>query len=314
MGAVLMGLGARLEHPDLTPAQPSSAEQERQHLAILAQRIANGAATTSATTSAAASATASTASDSPLNSTLAADAEEWVTKLGGVWIPWPQGAPDGYSNPQLDLTGISSLADLSAALWEFSEAAQAFSAGDAAATGAQTPTQQEPPASADSDSNSTALPTLGLALALSATKHAVTVDHARNAPAACPSFTPTQMSTLLISHPYALWQLESARQALELKQANLDADQQPALTAAMDTLAHTVDAGLAAGASDVRPLLVPPPDSSTTAETIADSAVAALAPLAITPEETAALVSFQCQLSLDLTGYARATNDSASAE
>ncbi|MCI6575102.1 MAG: hypothetical protein PT944_03170 [Actinomycetaceae bacterium] len=288
VGAVLLSLGARLEHPDLTPAPASEAEQERQNLAVLAQRISSSTAAL------------------PADSALSTDAQEWVTDLGGVWVPWPQGAPEGYTNPQLDLTGFASSADVSAALWKFSQAAQSFSDADATATGVSS--EQEATAS-DSSRGAAHIP-LGLSLALSATKYAVAIDNERHASASCPTFSPDQLAALLTAHPAALEQLESARQSLELKQAGLNSDQRTSLTPAITTLAGVIDAALTAGTADVRPLLVQPPADSASSTHITDVAVTALAPLAANSEQVAAVVSLQCQLALDVTGSSRAADSS----
>lgn len=55
----------------------------------------SGSAASGSTTSGSA---ASPASASQLEATLALWAREISTDLGGVWVPWPSGAPSGYSN------------------------------------------------------------------------------------------------------------------------------------------------------------------------------------------------------------------------
>lgn len=84
----LFFIGTRLEHPDLTPAKPSSAETTRQDLAIESARIAAAAQNLGFTD-------------------LSATATGWEQTLGGVWVPWPEGAPEGYTNPELDLSASS---------------------------------------------------------------------------------------------------------------------------------------------------------------------------------------------------------------
>ncbi len=77
---ILIAIGAHPTHVDLSPAPASTAEQQRQDVAVLATRIA-----------------ASTRAHH--NEELATQAEQWAQAAGGVWVPWPSGAPSGYTNP-----------------------------------------------------------------------------------------------------------------------------------------------------------------------------------------------------------------------
>lgn len=95
--------GTRLENPDLTPAPASSAEELRQSLAIDSRKIASAAQNLEQTE-------------------LAKAANNWEKELGGIWVPWPKGAPSGYQNPPLDLSGQShNIADLKIELTEFAK-------------------------------------------------------------------------------------------------------------------------------------------------------------------------------------------------
>ncbi|XCB30376.1 hypothetical protein RQN30_02880 [Arcanobacterium hippocoleae] len=96
-------IGTRLENPDLSPAAPTPQENIRQELAVESARIAAGAAALKL-------------------SDLAAAADSWTKQLGGVWIPWPEGAPNGYENPPLDLSAKSkNFSELTAELQIFAK-------------------------------------------------------------------------------------------------------------------------------------------------------------------------------------------------
>ncbi len=81
-------LGIRLDNQNLDPEPASASEIARQELAVLATRIANHAKTIGTGT--------------PTAADIAAHAETWTARLGGVWIPWPDGnTPSGHTNPPL---------------------------------------------------------------------------------------------------------------------------------------------------------------------------------------------------------------------
>ncbi len=85
----LFSMGANLEKPNLTPAKPSQSEIKRQNLVLQLEKIRNASSTHSNLDS--------------LNQAI----QDWERELGGLWIPWPEGAPDGYENPKLDLKAES---------------------------------------------------------------------------------------------------------------------------------------------------------------------------------------------------------------
>ncbi|MDY5584291.1 MAG: hypothetical protein SPG61_00675, partial [Arcanobacterium sp.] len=103
LAILLISMEVRWEKPDLTPATPSAFEDQRQNLAITATQIEHAANTLKL-------------------SDLANTAQTWVTELNGVWVPWPDGAPEGYKNPQLQLQLPSiDAASLAQALIKFGE-------------------------------------------------------------------------------------------------------------------------------------------------------------------------------------------------
>ncbi|MDR6939074.1 hypothetical protein [Arcanobacterium hippocoleae] len=81
-------IGTNWEKPNLNPAKPAASESARQELAIDSARIAAGAKKLGLTE-------------------LSTLADTWTNDLGGVWAPWPEGAPAGYKNPGLDLSAKS---------------------------------------------------------------------------------------------------------------------------------------------------------------------------------------------------------------
>ena len=86
---VMVSLGVRWENADLSPETPSELEVTRQSLAEQAARL-----------NASAHALLATKAD-PTVELVGTSAERYLDLLGGVWIPWPSGAPSGYTNPPL---------------------------------------------------------------------------------------------------------------------------------------------------------------------------------------------------------------------
>ncbi|MCI7551042.1 MAG: hypothetical protein PUK40_01010 [Actinomycetaceae bacterium] len=81
-------VGARLDTAVDVPT-PDSSEQARQESAIAAMRISEGTARI------------------PEAANITFDPEQWALALGGIWEPWPGGAPQGYTNPTPDLASPS---------------------------------------------------------------------------------------------------------------------------------------------------------------------------------------------------------------
>ena len=112
---VLVAIGARLEHQDLTPPQASEQESARQALAEQAVRIERSAQQLQQDGE----------EDGSLQA-IADTASVYAEDLGGVWVPWPGGAPTGYTNPPLetepaaDITGAALVEELIS----FSESAE----------------------------------------------------------------------------------------------------------------------------------------------------------------------------------------------
>lgn len=223
-GAVYAGV--RLDNQQVDPEPATAAEQARQGLAVQAHRLG---------------AHASALKDSgALYGELATHASDWEKRLGGVWVPWPDGnLPAGRTNPPLetdapaapdpvalltDLTKFSStvLTDASShegALREefvrMSLDAKLLAARLAGATGTEIPP-------------------------------AGSVDYEAVAAAATGA---DQMNAI-----------EEARQWLEREATTLPAGSVPAVDARIDVLNTVQDELIKAGAEDTRAPVVPFPE------------------------------------------------------
>ena len=275
MSAVLLALGVHLEHEDLTPDPPSTAEKSRQDLAIHATRIANSASLSST------------------HESLEKSARTWVHELGGVWIPWPQGAPEGYSNPTVDTSQYSSLAELDAALWDFYGEALRFhpssSTSDQSARASDQSDQDTSTTTVQSQSFTTSR------IAFDAVQYAMAIDTELGKETQCGSFDPAALAPAFSSHPDSLGSLDTARQWLEYSYARSD----PSLNAAYEQSIHTLDsainAALEAGAPDTRPLIAAPPSDQQNAYIQIKQALSDLAAAnAGQNDRIAAIESFAC--------------------
>ncbi|KTF04763.1 hypothetical protein AQZ59_00063 [Trueperella bernardiae] len=192
---VMVVMGAHLDR-DVSPAPASDAEVERQMLAARATAI----------------------SDDPAFADVAA---HWAEALGGVWVPWPDGAPEGYTNPVEPYVAGS---DTHAELLELSRAALDSSLGPIATS-------------------------VGIsALTLGATD----ADQ-------CGEYELSDLARSLNSG-VSVANIETARQWLEWHAATIPAGQRDAELARIDELTDLLDAQLASGAPDDRPVIAPEPE------------------------------------------------------
>lgn len=210
-------IGTRLEHPDLTPEKPSSAEITRQDLAIESARIAAAA--------------------KHLGFAAAAkNAAGWEETLGGIWVPWPNGAPAGYANPELDLTAHSSdSAALIAQMHQF--AADLTDRGIQFANGSQ--------------------------MVLLASEVLNTADLVAEASGIAGSSPEISLATIasLINKPSTVVDLDSAKQVLEAHTAQLPPDQLLQRQINLENIAlidAVINAALAGDLADQRSSFIPP--------------------------------------------------------
>ncbi|MDP9806960.1 hypothetical protein J2S70_001542 [Trueperella bonasi] len=192
---VMIVMGIRLEK-DVSPREPSPQDVERQQLAARAQEIAHS------------------------GGDYASFGEDWTTALGGVWIPWPDGAPDGYTNPPIP---ENSFDDVHSALLELSEATLNSDLGPV----------------------TTAIGISTLSLGASEPDQCGEYDLATVAGAA--------------NSGVAVENVEIARQWLEQHAAQLEVGARDSEIERIDMLSNLIDAQLAAGAPDTRPALVAEP-------------------------------------------------------
>lgn len=308
---VLIALGAHSETVDLSPDPASAAEQNRQELAVAAARIA------------------ASADLAPADSALQSEAQEWLAALGGVWVPWPDEVPEGYANPTLDQTPYDSPAALDAALWEFSQKALAAQLSgvpeaapepeSAAATGASTAPKSTPETAPKSASETTAETTpetapksasettaettpesaphaLQNTIALAAARHAALLDRQLGNTTDCAAYSPAHVAQALAAAPRQLATLETARQWLEFESAHLAAEERSSQQAAITLLTQAIDAGLAQGLPDNRPVMARPPAAGENGFTLARDAVAVLAAAAPNSDAAHAIIAYGCTL------------------
>ncbi|MFP7706977.1 hypothetical protein [Trueperella sp. LYQ141] len=193
---VMVITGTHISHDPEVPTLDSS-EEARQELAVHAQQIAD-------------------MSDGNMHST----ATEWVSALGGVWVPWPQGAPEGQANPQLPTASYSTLP---AALSSFANEALTSSAG----------------------------PT---AVAIGISAYTQSVSSAEK----CGTYDLLTVGRAL-SNDAAVENIEIARQWLEIPASHMQIGQRDLPLARIALLSALLDAQIASGGSDTRPALAPPP-------------------------------------------------------
>ncbi|WP_406717064.1 hypothetical protein QEV01_09575 [Trueperella pyogenes] len=192
---VMVVMGTRLD-ADVSPDPASSVEVERQNLAERSDAIAHSA-----------------------DSRIAAVSSTWTRALGGVWVPWPDGAPEGHTNPPPYTPG----SDVHAELRELSARALRSSLGPVATS-------------------------IGVsALALGATE-----------PAHCGDYALAKVAASL-STGVSVKNIETARQWLQRHAATLPIGKRDAELTRIDTLSDLLDAQLAAGAPDTRPALATEP-------------------------------------------------------
>lgn len=193
---VMVVMGARLEK-DVSPAPASTQEVERQELAARTQQIADD------------------------DGDVADYGEEWTNALGGVWVPWPDGAPEDYTNPPLpDLPA----GDTNSALLELSATALGSDLGPV------------------TTSMGVSALTLGAADA-----------------SQCGDYDLATVAGIA-NTGVAVGNIESARQLLELHAAELEIGTRDSELERIALLSDLLDAQLAAGAPDTRPALVAEPD------------------------------------------------------
>ena len=244
IGAILLGIaifavvmvvtGTRLDR-DVSPDQASPEEVQRQELAAHTQMIADQ------------------------GGDFAVFGEEWTNALGGVWVPWPDGAPEDYTNPP---TPNPSFTDANEALMELSVSAL----------------------SADLGPVTTAIGISSLSLGAAEASQCGDYDLATVAGAA--------------NTGVAVENIETARQWLELHAAELEVGARDAEIGRISLLSDLLAAQLVAGAPDTRPPLVAEPGEDTHIAAAYETVIDQLAFNAMLADETGQqnIAAFICHL------------------
>ncbi|VEI12664.1 hypothetical protein [Trueperella bialowiezensis] len=230
---VMVVMGTRLDK-DVSPEPASEQENERQEIAALAQVISDDAE-------------------------LGDYGQAWLDALGGVWVPWPDGAPEGYTNPP---TPVPAATDAPAALDQLASTAL------------------------NSDLGST-VTSMGVA-ALTLNAHDV---------AGCGEYDMAALGTMTATGT-AVERIETARQWLELDAARTPEGERENDVARIELLSDLIDAQLAAGAPDKRPAIITEPEPDTHVTAAYDTVVTELLSHARTaqPTDVHNAASFICHL------------------
>lgn len=258
---VMTAMGTRLDNQDPSAKDPSPAEVERQTLAQTVARIEVLAGERSAELWTAV----------PLVDASA----QWNSVLGDVWVPWPDGPPEGYENPEINVTP-SEISDtaLITELYELSEALIAAEELD---------------------------PQLATSMAASARIYAYHLSVETGAGTAngddiCGSVNYAALGALTADES-SLEIAETARQYFEFVAANTDPGNRFNEVARGEAVVNLVDAILEQGVADIRPTLVMLPEDPlfTGYQMLADHLIV-LADDA-DAEQRRAIVSFMCTIS-----------------
>lgn len=227
--------GARLDNQDPAAEPPTSAEVQRQAISVDISRIRNLAEALATDDLAGPSALARSASEA---------ATQWLTETGDVWVPWPNGAPQGYTNPPLDTEPTTvSVSALAEELTSLSDVAIGNTALDASTS---------------------------VAIASSARQYAYALEQASGADAEalsiiCPAPNLSLLGPLL-ADGIALKNIETAHQWLESDVAQKPYDQRESALRRTADYQLLIESMLDAGAPDTRPAIVDAPESDAVAD------------------------------------------------
>ena len=264
----LVALGVRLDHQSVAAPTPSASEKARQDIAVAALRIENSA-----------KALASAHPEVTSYADIVTAAGLYAESVGGVWVPWPSGAPSGHTNPPLATTAPSEIdaAKLTTELTNLSDTALAAS-GKA---------PEEDRGTYTAIALSARLYAQNLAAEVGAESPACPAGDPLTAGAATPDVTTLRAA-------------DTARQWFEVEAAQLPEDQRSTDLTRIDAVANFEEAIIAAGATDKRGVFAPIP--STAEESLSFQALSLLThqilvAAAITDQPgREALVGFSCSL------------------
>lgn len=262
--------GVRFDTGAKDPAAPSSQERKRQALAEKSSRISD-----------AAKRLATNSPSSNVFARISTTAAHYATSLGGVWRPWPKGAPSGRTNPPVSISAPDSTdaAGLSRMLGELSN--EAASAANSA------PAEQR---------------RTYLAVALDSRLRAIDVAARAGGRASCGKPDPVAAGKASATQD-ALLGAEAARQWLETSAASLPGHKRSAEIARLDSIKAMQSAMISSGAKDERRAVVPIPTLGK-GETLTNAALTKASDSLLRGASTAgkpdgeATVSYACSLYL----------------
>ncbi|OCA95842.1 Uncharacterised protein [Actinobaculum suis] len=334
---IFAGLGVRFGEtkPQIPPASP--AEQARQKVAIQAARVAETAAAlthanagggangragdgggnaggsgdNAGGTATGAGEAGSNAGTSAVYEQVQAHANEFLTQLGGVWQPWPSGAPSPYTNPPLDTAAPADpqASNLLNQVQELREAA-------IAAAETVVPDTDSSETAAGTDSSETAAVTgaapnsrpLYLSIALRSHFDAMQIAQAAGLEIPSCEFAAgatVQMDAVSVGRsfagadPHFLRQAAAARQWIETATSRLEPGQRDAQLARIDKLTAFEEGMLQTGMEDTRDIAAPYPEDQSSPALLAQGLNTYAGVLVSGPGEPRAALTFACSLYLD---------------
>ncbi|WP_073996163.1 hypothetical protein [Arcanobacterium urinimassiliense] len=218
-GIFMYSIGLHSENPDLTPPEPSAGEIQRQKTALSAHLISE------------------IAKQHPQLSALGAAGEAWEKAWGGVWVPWPEGAPAGYQNPELSLTpAATDIPALQSELLNFANLSIQAGSGHTARQ-------------------------LGISTSAKARYYiALLAKESGNNGETAVDITPGSLKELgkAVSGSEELNRLEALRQQLQNTTAELAFSERENRLQLLDSLNALIDGALANKVTDTRPVMVDP--------------------------------------------------------
>lgn len=267
----IVAMGGRFEDADLTPETPSAEETARQDLAVQAHQITT-----------ASQALLDSSPDSTRLATLHETASQYEDQLGGVWVPWPSGAPSGYTNPPLATDSPADLKgeDLVSEIKDFSGAS--LKAADAA-----------------SDEDAPMYLSMALGSRLLGEDYAESIG---SDDPVCGEVN-IELAAQVLAPSGSLDVIDASRQWLETDTARMDPESRDSQIARGDALDSFIEAMITNDATDNREAFSAYPDLAGD-ETYSDVALGNISSVLISngvdasPEQREALLSFGCSLYL----------------
>lgn len=260
LGGVLLGMGARVDDGKLEQPVATGAQAERQQLALDIAGIEKSAGIE--------------AVGGSFGPAIAVEAKEWLDAVGGIWVPWPSGAPEGYTNPPAEPNVVGTAEDFLASLTSLSERAL---------------TELDNPALGTSISLASRIDAVELGGSCGTVDDVAVAVAMAAAPGAKDASGDDADKT-----PVAV--LETVRQLLEQEAAEIEPGKRDVEIAQVARLDAIINDAIELGAADTRPAIVPIVDNPSEAalELVREAVVSIGA--ASDPAVRERLVAFACSL------------------